>query len=76
MKITHLQANSLFELASKYGVPVSGLYLTIKKRKGIIKGVLVYDNILLNQYQFKRRFEIDQQGNVYEEKAKIKKKGV
>lgn len=75
-RITHLQANALFELATKYGVPVPGLYLTLKKRKGIIKGVVIYENILLNQYEFKRRFEIDQQGNVYEEKAKTKRKGV
>lgn len=76
MKITHLQANALFELATKYGLPVSRLYLTIKKRKGIIKGLLVYENRVLEGTYFTRRFEIDLQGNIYEDRAKIKRKGV
>jgi len=74
MRISYLQANSLFELSAKYGLPVHVLYQSIKKSKGIIKGVVIYENILLNQYEFKRRFEIDQQGNIAEDKARIKRK--
>lgn len=73
-RITHLQANALFELATKYGVPVSGLYLTLKKRKGIIKGTLVYENRVLQSTFFTRRFRIDQEGNITEDRARIKRK--